>query len=270
MSKITLGSDPELFLVSRGTKKFVSAVGKCKGTKEEPFEFDKGFKIHNDNVAIEFNIPPARSVEQWVEYHHKALQYCRNLAIENDCNLKVVADAEFPESELQTPEAKEFGCNPDFNAWTLESNPSPRASNTRLRTAGGHIHIGCELTFREKVQVVRLLDIFLGIPLKMKEPKSRRNELYGNPGSMRDKEYGVEYRTLSNYWLRSTGVMMDVYKSVFNIVSQRESLFPVLEQVEGDILKMGQKDFAGLLNRTLSGHTNLYVKEFHEYVLQGA
>lgn len=265
---ILLGSDPELFFVK--DKRFVSAVGKCKGTKMEPFEFDKGFKVHNDNVAVEFNVPPCKDVDEWVANHHKALKFVRDLAKEHGCSLKIVSDAEFPEEELQTDDAKEFGCNPDFNAWLLEDNRSPDAKDTRLRTAGGHVHIGAELTFREKIQVVRLLDIFLGIPLAMKEPKSRRNELYGAPGAMRDKEYGVEYRTLSNYWLRSTSIMVDVYKTVHNIVSRRDELSQVLQRVEEDVKSLADKTvFREVLTRTINDNADFYIRDIHDHVLQG-
>lgn len=267
---ITLGSDPELFFTK--DKKFVSAVGKCKGTKDMPFEFAPGFKVHNDNVAVEFNVPPCKNVDEWVANHHKALKYVRDLAKENGCNLKLVADAEFPTSELQSEDAQAFGCNPDFNAWALEMNPSPEAKATNLRTAGGHVHIGVpELTFREKIQIVRLLDIFLGIPMAMKEPKSRRAELYGAPGAMRDKEYGVEYRTLSNYWLRSTSLMIDVYKCVYDIVSRRDELSSVLNLVEGDIKRLSDKSvFREVLQRSVESQNQLYIRELHDDVLQGA
>jgi hypothetical protein len=40
-------------------------------------------------------------------------------------------------------EAKELGCEPDLDAYTMKENPKPNA-NTNMRTASGHIHIGLE------------------------------------------------------------------------------------------------------------------------------
>jgi hypothetical protein len=268
MSKILLGSDPELFFVR--DRKFVSAVGRCKGTKQEPFEFQKGFSIHNDNVAVEFNVPPASNVEEWTANHHTALKYCRDVAKEQGCNLKIVSDAVFPDEELDSPEAKEFGCNPDYSAWNLTDNETPSAE-TNLRTAGGHIHIGCDLSFREKIQVVRLLDVFVGVPLMMLEPNSRRSQLYGDVGCMRDKDYGVEYRTPSNYWLRTTGMIKDVFNMTMAVVQHRANLVNVLEMVEGNVGMLKDKAaFQRVLHTGVHGYEmGLYSRGLHSHVLQG-
>jgi hypothetical protein len=231
---ITIGADPELFFTKRG--QFISAVGIVPGTKEKPFEFAPGYNIHHDNVAVEYNIPPAFSLADWVESHYKALKYIRDLAKTKNLNLKIVSDAVFSDSELQTPEARLFGCNPDFSAWELMQNPVPEASGTNLRTAGGHIHVGGRgWSFSDKIKLVRLLDIFVGIPLSMLEPGSRSNELYGKPGAMRDKPYGFEWRAPSNIWLRKTSLMGDVYSMVHKICSDPEEYASTLDQVEEDI-----------------------------------
>jgi hypothetical protein len=39
-----------------------------------------------------------------------------------------------------------------------------------------------------------------------------RRQLYGKPGSHRPKDYGVEYRALSNYWLKSPVTVMLMYE----------------------------------------------------------
>jgi hypothetical protein len=61
MQKILLGSDPELFL-KNDQDRYVSAIDRLQGTKQHPVplrELGKGFMIQVDNVAVEFNTPPA-------------------------------------------------------------------------------------------------------------------------------------------------------------------------------------------------------------------
>jgi hypothetical protein len=51
--------------------------------------------------------------------------------------------------------------------------------------------------------VVRVLDTLL-LPLLLKQDKDvLRSTLYGKPGAMRIKPYGVEWRTPSNVWLNN-------------------------------------------------------------------
>ena len=40
------------------------------------------------------------------------------------------------EDQLQSPEAKLFGCSVDYNAYTEEPNPKPNGECTNLRSAG--------------------------------------------------------------------------------------------------------------------------------------
>ncbi len=267
---ITIGSDPELFLV-RGSK-FISAVGKCDGTKEKPFEWQKGFNIHNDNVAMEFNVPPARNREQFVANHHQSLVYCRSIAKKFGCNLKIVGDALFTEEELDTPEAKVFGCDPDFNAWTLSENPPPQSDEPLLRTAGGHIHIGGvpDFTFRDKVELVRTLDLFVGIPLALLEPDSRRNELYGKPGAMRNKPYGVEWRTPSNFWLRKTSTIGGIFNMVYSIVENMDHFIPIMRNVADDLeLLNSPVKYKKWAQRAIRPDGSLYMGEVHGPLFQG-
>jgi hypothetical protein len=112
----------------------------------------------------------------------------------------------------------ELGCNPDFNAYTLELNPVPD-SNLPIRTGSGHIHVG----FTENADVgdfshlmlcaeyAKQLDFFLGLPSLYWDRDNRRRNLYGKAGAFRPKPYGLEYRVLSNKWLTDEELMEFVY-----------------------------------------------------------
>lgn len=227
MSQILLGSDPEVFLLDHmGNPR--SAVGLVGGSKEEPLK-QGGFAYLEDNVTVEFNIPPCPSVEYWVHNHNIALEWINtNVAVPNNCTIAIESALEFPDSELKTPGAQTFGCNPDFNAWLLEPNPSPSAESTNLRTAGGHIHIGVQLNLAKKMQLIRALDVMLGVPLAMLNPTDRRNELYGNAGACRLKPYGIEYRVPSNIWLSNETLMREVYGVVYDVVENLDSYADLL------------------------------------------
>ena len=64
-AKILVGADPELFMKNPNTNAFVSAHDRVPGTKYEPFKVPNG-AIQVDGTALEFNIDPAHSVEEFV------------------------------------------------------------------------------------------------------------------------------------------------------------------------------------------------------------
>ena len=57
------GSDIEVFLVNEKNT-VIPCVGLVKGTKEKPHRpkgMPKGYAVQEDNVMLEFNVPPVRS-----------------------------------------------------------------------------------------------------------------------------------------------------------------------------------------------------------------
>lgn len=115
-------------------------------------------------------------------------------------------------------DVKRLGCEPDFNAWTSKVNPTPKTAKP-IRTAGGHIHLGwqekgqgvTDLHFGDCVRVVRQLDSTLYVMSHFWDNNQERRELYGKMGAFRPKEYGVEYRPLSNAWLTDPDIQGYVY-----------------------------------------------------------
>jgi hypothetical protein len=210
------GADPEVFL-KNAEGKYISAINKFPGTKERPQpvpSLGKGFGQQVDNVLLEYNVPPVTKVGKWVEQHTNMLEHLRKQAKEKGLLIEIVAAAEMPEDELLDPMSRVFGCEPDYNAWTLEVNQPPRCDNPNLRSAGGHIHIGVENWSQlQKINLVRYMDLTLGAWSVIADPDTKRRELYGRPGAMRFKPYGVEYRTVSNFWLQSP----EYLKKAFNL-----------------------------------------------------
>ena len=80
MSHYRVGADPELFLADKTGKKILSAIGKIGGTKENPIQVEKmhkGFCYQEDNVLVEYNIPPVCSPEQFIK--HSPIPACEPL-----------------------------------------------------------------------------------------------------------------------------------------------------------------------------------------------
>ncbi len=202
----TIGCDPELFLHHQG--KSISAIGIVGGSKQYPRPIGNGCAVQEDNVAVEFCIPPAESCDQFIASINYALEAIIK-EIPPGLELKHTASEVFDEDQLQHPMALEFGCDPDFNAWTKQENPRPKAANKSLRSAGGHVHVGVQGV--DTVQLIRSMDLFLGVPSTQLDPDTQRRSLYGKAGAYRPKPYGAEYRTLSNFWVWDNKLIEWVY-----------------------------------------------------------
>jgi len=202
MSKVYLvGSDIECFLTKEG--KFVSSIGRIGGSKADPLATGRrGCFLQEDNVAAEFNVNPTRDPsEMWDDIVFN-MDLLRDMTATEPL---MVPSANFPEEELDHPKAREFGCDPDYNAW-LDGyvNEAPdSSSNATLRSCGGHIHIGrTDIAENpdQAIELIKLLDFYLGVGSILLDNDTKRRKLYGKAGSYRMKDYGVEYRTLSNFW----------------------------------------------------------------------
>ena len=245
-----LGSDPELFLKRDGN--YVSAIGLIGGTKDKPRPIKtlgKGFAIQEDNVLLEYNTPPVKTMGKWVEVHNKMMTYLSSMLQEKGMTYDIAASVIMPEEALRHPKAMVFGCEPDFNVWTCKINPKPASSEWRLRSAGGHVHIGTPLASNvAAIQLGRTCDAFLGLWSVINDPDERRKELYGKAGSIRFKPYGIEYRVMSNFWLKNEDLTREVWRLAdLAVVTSRENWKPgFLDKVRTAIDK-GDKAAADLL-----------------------
>jgi hypothetical protein len=246
-TSFTIGADPEFILTKDGQIR--SAIGIVQGSKHNPYLLGNGAGLQTDNVAVEFATPVCRTIDEFVSSINVTLGLIqRELPI--GYGLKAQPSAIFPDEELQHPQALEFGCDPDYNCWTKKMNPSPTASNPSLRSFGGHVHIGyvsgSEYKFLlgriGKVITARMCDLFLGIPsvlLDNTEEAKQRRELYGKAGSYRPKEYGIEYRVLSNFWTGDELLIRLVYNLVNDLLLhiQTRQAKELLNKFSGDIIQ---------------------------------
>lgn len=218
--KILVGADPELFLRNPNSRDFVSAHGMIPGTKDKPHPVPFG-AVQVDGTAVEFNIDPAESCDQFV--HNIAAVRADLETMCSGYTVDAIPVAEYSDEYFQSipAEAKELGCNPDFNGWTGEQNPAPDGEVT-FRTGSGHVHIGWGEGFNPEdhshmhtcAALARHLDYRLGIYTLLWDRDNRRRDLYGKAGAFRPKPYGMEYRVPSNAWLKSEQIQRFVYDSI--------------------------------------------------------
>lgn len=202
--KFKLGCDPEIFLQDAAGA-LIASCDRIGGSKEfpRPLPIGDGFAVQEDNVAIEFNTPPAEDANEFSNNISKTIEYLSGLIGEQGLRFNHSSAQYFPDEQLWHPMASVFGCDPDFNAWLNGArNPAPKADDHRLRSAGGHVHVGIQVNKRaEVISIVQLMDLMLGVPSTLQDQGALRKKLYGKAGAFRFKPYGLEYRTLSNYWV---------------------------------------------------------------------
>jgi hypothetical protein len=221
-----IGADPEVFLFKDGEP--VSAHGLIPGTKTEPFKVKSG-AIQVDGTAAEFNIDPAASEEEFFHNIKTVMDELQKFVPGYEIRIQPTVEFSSEYFNSLPEESKELGCDPDFDASRDGAQNMPPDNKTTMRTGAGHVHLGFTegADPRDKdhlmrcITLVRHLDVFLGMPSLLWDKDTKRRNMYGKAGAFRPKSYGVEYRTLSNAWLRDDELIKLVYR---NSVACVESL----------------------------------------------
>lgn len=213
----TAGADFELFLLDDKEHKVINAKPYVKGTKRKPFNFDKENKFwctSLDGVSMEGNIPPVTTAEEFDRAIKKVIDYMNSTLPEG---LRTIHEPAIymDEEQLKTKEARHFGCDPSFSAYNLQAPTHiPDARSTTLRTCCTHVHVRYDdMNIDTSVELIKAMDIFLGLPSLLIEPINPRRTLYGRCGEFRfDEARTTEYRVLSSFFSQSE----DLRKWVFN------------------------------------------------------
>lgn len=224
-SGFSFGCDPELFLVDKDGKP-VSAHGLIPGTKAAPYKCPSG-AYQVDGIAAEFNTDPVDSAD-FNTFNANIVRVIKELymavkAAKPDARFNISPVMEFDQdfADSLPEEAKELGCDPDYDAYTLIPNPRPDGDRL-FRTASGHLHIGWGSDIptdnEEHLQIcadfVKMLDATVGLLMTYIDRDPRRRELYGKAGAFRPKPYGVEYRTPSSVWLKNKAYRHAVWQQM--------------------------------------------------------
>ena len=252
-----LGCDPEFFFANAdGT-----IVGSEKIMETGHIGEKNGSKCVIDGVQAELNPLPSTCREglaSQISYCFKNLKAHFdakkiNVAVKVDPLVDITRD----ELNSLSDKSKVFGCAPSVNIYEGgESKIKVDPKKYLKRSAGGHIHLGNALdgwlkppyteeqhkiTYASTINVARhlkrtlseipeitipILDIVVGntcVLLDRFEGNKERRANYGRVGEYRVKPYGLEYRSLSNFWLRSYPLMsfvMGLSRYAIHLVDQ--------------------------------------------------
>lgn len=207
-SQGTIGADPELFLKRNG-----KVIGSEKVIRETEL-------VVEDGVQVELHPRPDTCRERLAINLWACFAQLYTMMEGKRC--KAVADITVDVTKNQydslKPKNKLFGCGRSYNAYDKlvtvnELNPAEYLK----RSAGGHMHFGTQGLTQAEVtllqtpdELIPLFDILVGntaVMLDRDEGNIERRKHYGKAGEYRTPAYGVEYRTLSNFWLRSEPLM---------------------------------------------------------------
>lgn len=211
---IKVGSDTELFLVNSNNIP-TPVCGLVGGTKENPLPVlgGKGFAVQEDNVMLEFNVPPASSAKDFADNMDKIVNFLTEEMRKKELKVVPLSYLSFDTATIKNmPQANKFGCDPDFNVWARSVNypvdPILLSHRGRAaRMAGLHVHVsfdvdGNEPTLEEKEWLVKAKDFFLGLGSVLishwRIEDAKRRNWYGRAGAFRFKPYGLEYRVLGS------------------------------------------------------------------------
>ena len=252
-SNYLIGSDPEAFLIDKSGK-IITAIGKIPGSKEEPFtpkELTTGFGLQTDNVLVEFNIPPINTEQQLLDNINIMKDYITNYLIKQNFNLELAckASAILEMDQLMDEQSFMFGCDPDFSCYTGSKNPTPALLNPFLRSAGCHFHLGyANPTVAKGMELIKYMDMFLGVPSILMDLDTNRRDLYGKAGSYRFQKWGVEYRVLSSYFISSNETISFCYNQINKAIDAFEHHLPLISKEEVfEVINNNNTDLANQL-----------------------
>ena len=254
MPKFTVGHDAELFLYDENDNA-IPSVGLVGGSKSCPREV-KGGAVQEDNVMAELNIKPCTTSTLFVSRTNEVIDSLTSIINRHGLHYKVMDYQKFEPKFLKSKQAKMFGCDPDYNIYTMQQNviDTKILHKSNVRTAGGHIHIGIkDPNFHPmaRASLVKGCDVFIGLPLTILERESLRKAFYGKAGSFRHKEYGIEYRTPSNIWLSNNDTMKWIFNQVRIIYNEMMSALPQndMPSYERMIQDWGENSFQEVINK---------------------
>jgi len=262
-----MGSDPEFFVVDK--KNRVLASDQFFPGKEKPWKFDPGNRklaLFFDGIQAEMNVP-ASTCREIVSYYIRSCLRAADKKIGKNNSIVIQPSIRVRQSVLNNadPEARIFGCAPDFNAYTLGQNtPEMDASRHLYRYAGGHIHLGISSQYLKKnnteyrlakteeghIKTIKFIDYVTGAILVIMDKgvnAKRRRTKYGTAGCFRPTPYGLEYRTPSCWWMKSPAAM----SLTFGIVRMAWNM--LVSKLDEDFINQvgySQEDLRGIVDES--------------------
>lgn len=217
-----MGCDPELFLESGG-----EILGAEKVIPKEGLPNSYSLTIQEagivlDGVQVELHPSPHMCRAFMANELKTLMQTLKETSAFKGFSVSFSSVVKLKKKEMDSlsDESKRLGCTPSKNVYKPGATVR-RRKGYLTRSAAGHIHlslpqefIGNEVWIKE---LVTLMDILVGIPAVLidRDPlAAERRKTYGRAGEFRMPPHGVEYRTLSNFWLRAYPLMSLMFAQV--------------------------------------------------------
>lgn len=222
---IMMGCDPELFFEREGriigAEKVVPEAGiSTKGSAPEGFGKDRHFVLDGVQIEMNPNAHPCRAnLTNEFRVAFKALKKHLQEMTGVTASFRSVIEVDKIELDSLSEKSRILGCAPSNNIYDSKARVNVNPKTYRKRSAGGHIHVGLTAApwykgydhlMKVREELVPLMDVLVGLPsvLVDRDPlAAERRKVYGRAGEHRLPAHGVEYRTLSNFWIRSNQLM---------------------------------------------------------------
>ena len=239
---VTLGCDPEFFFSNGGEIVGSEKILPEAGLKYDPNKDGCGYdgahttppgsesKFIVDGVQAELNPRPntcrANLGNEIGACFRKLWKDLKDKGKDFNVDFRPLVDITKAELDSLSEKSKVFGCAPSTNIYQKAEEAKIKVNPKKYlkRSAGGHIHMGWHAgywgggadtpkmknTMANAEVLVPILDLIVAntCVLVDRDPGNvERRKNYGRVGEYRPKDYGIEYRTLSNFWLRSYQLM---------------------------------------------------------------
>ena len=207
MFKFTkFGSDPEYFVESKETGQIVPFFQTSMDGVTAGFSYlGEYFKTryYADNCMGEVAVTPFDlNVFTYSDLERYITGLAENITkVADSCGYRAhfFCSYEFSDEQLESKKAREIGCQPFIVSGKGLIKPEPYKDN--WRHAGGHIHLSWQYDGSGEVSPELIVKVLDKVLLPYDRQCTKRAELYGMAGAYRLKPYGLEYRSLTNYWL---------------------------------------------------------------------
>ncbi len=299
-----LGCDPEFFFKIKG-----KVIGSEKILPKDGLVCAPQSKFIIDGVQAELNPRPnacranlANEIKACFAALDAKLKKDKSTCVADFSRTVKISRRNLMELDEQS---RKFGCAPSKNVYKESGGikiDKVNPAQYRTRAAGGHIHIGMDSYNSKSLlralkedyeRTVIMLDLICGNTCVLVDPdKSNkvRRKLYGRAGEFRQPAHGLEYRTLSNFWLTSYPLMslsfglarMAVnmmaddtsHETFFKEFTSRVKADDVHKAINENNFKLAYKNFKAIEDLILevTNATDRYpihkgnMKEFHYFV----
>lgn len=221
------GADPELFLLENGSNTLLPAF-EVLPPKQKALKTIRGnAAFYNDGFQAEFRLIGVHSCHDVVVGHiAEAISAVSKKAREVNAHISLHDVMPIPpQSKVEYAKHLALGCAPSLNAYGKPPLHVESPSKLPIRFAGGHIHFGLanpRIGKEAYIPLVKALDAIsgvMGVHLGHSLCSPERRQFYGVAGEYRTPAHGLEYRTLSPYWLATSQVAyftLDLARKVVN------------------------------------------------------